>query len=260
MSDVFFEILTPLPLSRRQDAHDLFTLWGHIAPGFFPDRYGGYEPLRQEFSIAQLDEALKWWEHQFLLKRVASPKLESSIFMQYGPHRTHSSWKISLKKVREFDQRVFCNLLENSAGAYMADFGFIHKITESEIERGRENQSIAFLNSAHTQKTLFVTTHMLRKSIPDVYWMTIFGAPYVQLFSRDRLLSVPAYRVQELDNGSVLVQLTENLVDAAADEVAFEDIRSRVKYHLNSDAFYDPKKGMNHQYQVPEFTWHPILQ
>ena len=66
--------------------------------------------------------------------------------------------------------------------------------------------------------------------------------------------------MQELENGSIVVQLTENLEDAAKDEVAFEEIRNRVKNHLNSDAFYDVKKGMNHQYLVPEFTWHPILQ
>jgi len=163
MSDVFFEILTPLPLSRRQDAYSLFRLWADIAPGFFPDRCSGYEPLRQEFSLARLDEALKWWEHQFLLKRVASPKLESSIFMQYGPHRDHSSWTISVKKIREFDQKAFCHLLEQSAINFSADFGFIHKITESEIERGHANGSIAFLNSAHTQKNLFVVTHRLKR-------------------------------------------------------------------------------------------------
>ncbi len=260
MSDVFFEILTPLPFSRRQDAHGLFELWADVAPGFFPDRYGGYEPLKHEFSLARLDEALKWWEHQFLLKRVASPKLESSIFMQYGPHRAHSSWHISIRKIREFDQKVFCDLLEQSAVNYSADFGFIHKMTDSEIERGHENGSIAFLNSAHTLKNLFVATHRLKKYVPDIYWMTVFGAPYVRLFSRELLLSAPAYRVQELENGSIVVQLTENLEDAAKDEAAFEEIRDRVKNHLNSDAFYDVKKGMNYQYRVPEFTWHPILQ
>jgi hypothetical protein len=227
---------------------------------FFPDRYGGYEPLREQFSLARLDEALKWWEHQFLLKRLASPKLESTIFMQYGPHRTHSSWKISVKEIAEFDQGVFQNLLESAAAAYAADFGFVHKIAESEMERARQNDSIAFLNSARTQKNLFVTTHMLKKFIPDIYWMTVFGAPYVHLFSRDRLLSAPAYRAQELENGSIVIQLTEKLGDAATDEVAFEEIRNRVKNHLDSDAFYDVKKGMNHQYRVPEFTWHPILQ
>jgi hypothetical protein len=78
----------------------LFKLWADVAPGFFPDRYGGYEPLRQEFSLARLDEALKWWEHQFLLKRVASPKLESSIFMQNGPQNPFFMANINKKDPR----------------------------------------------------------------------------------------------------------------------------------------------------------------
>jgi len=79
-------------------------------------------------------------------------------------------------------------------------------------------------------------------------------------FSQELLLSAPAYQVQELENGSIAIQLTENLEDAANDEAAFEEIRDRVKNHLNSDAFYDVKKGINYQYRVPEFTLHPILQ
>ena len=109
-------------------------------------------------------------------------------------------------------------------------------------------------------RNLFVVTHRLKKYLPDIYWMTVFGAPYVRLFSQELLLSAPAYQVQELENGSIAIQLTENLEDAANDEAAFEEIRDRVKNHLNSDAFYDVKKGINYQYRVPEFTWHPILQ
>jgi hypothetical protein len=260
MSDVHFQILTPLPLSRRQDAHGLFRTWADIAPGFFPDRYGSNEPLRREFSLARLDEALKEWEYHYLLKRTAPPKLESNIFMQYGPHRTHSTWKISLKNINEFNQETFQKLLKTSAITFAADFGFIHRLTKIEIERGAQNQSITFLNSAHTRKSLFVTTKMLRRAIPDIYWMTVFGSPYVRLFSRERLLSAPAYRVQELKNGAISIQLTEDVADTAKDELAFEKIRSRVKDHLSCNAFFDEKKPAGNQYEVPEFTWPQLLQ
>src|SRR6476619_5796824 len=51
-------------------------------------------------------------------------------------------------------------------------------------------------------RNLFVVTHRLKKYLPDIYWMTVFGAPYVRLFSQELLLSAPAYQVQELENGS----------------------------------------------------------
>src|SRR5436190_3553656 len=225
MSEVFFEILSPLPLNSQEDARKLFNVWAESAPQFVPDRSGLHEPLRHEFSIASMDEALRIWEFQFLLKSVASPKLESGILMQYGPHRRHSTWTIGLQQFCDFEQTSFCNLLRRSAAVLTPDFGLIHRITEAETVRGQENGSIAFLNSSKTKKSLFVTTHILNKYVPDIYWATIFGAPYVKLFSRERLLSAPAHRVEEFENGTVAIQLTPNLDDAVTDETAFESLR-----------------------------------
>jgi len=260
MSDVYFEILSPLPLNRHQDARKLFQIWAENAPRFFPDRSGPYEPLRHRFSLSSLDEAIRTWEFFFLVKRVAAPKLEASIFMQYGPHRQHSTWSIGLKKARDFEQPAFCKMLEYSAAAFSADFGFIHGIAETEMSRGLANGTMGFLDTETREKHLYVTSHVLWKFVPDIYWMTVFGKPYVELFSRERLLSCPAHRVQEMDNGSIVIQLTPELTDAAADEAAFERARQCARDHLDNDAFFDPLKGPDYQYRVPEFVWGPILQ
>src|SRR5262245_18852044 len=232
MSDVFFEILTPLPLNRQQDARQLFQLWADNAFDFLPDRWGLYEPLRHRFSLSDLDEAIRTWEFAYHVKRVASPKLTSNIFMQYGPHRDHSTWTITLRNVKDFEQAAFCRLLECAAAVLSADLGFIHEITEAEIPRGRANESIGYLNTAHTQKNLFLVTHDLRKWLPDIYWMTVFGRPYVELFSRERLLSCPAHSVKELDSGSIVIQLTPQLKDITAEEAAFERVRLEARNHL----------------------------
>ena len=89
--------------------------------------------------------------------------------------------------------------------------------------------------------------------------MTVFGRPYVELFSRERLLSCPAYRVEELNSGSIVVQLTPELKDIAAEEAEFERVRQDARNHLNNDAFFDLAKGMDYRYRVPEFVWGPIL-
>jgi hypothetical protein len=259
MSDVFFEILSPLPLNRHEDARILFQLWAENAFHLLPDRWGLYEPLRHHFSMSSLDEAIRTWEYMFLVKRIVSPKLEGNIFMQDGPYRDHSTWKISLKNVKDFDQTAFCKLLECSATTFSADFGFIHRITETEISRGMANGSVGFLDTAKTEKNLYVATTILSKCVPDVYWTTVFGRPYVELFSRERLLSCPAHRTKELDNGSIVVQLTPELKDIEAEEAAFERVRQDARNHLNNDAFFDPAKGLDYQYRVPEFVWGPIL-
>lgn len=260
MSDVFFQILSPLPLNRYQDARKLFQLWADNAFHFLPDRWGLYEPLRHHFSMSSLEEAIRTWELCYLVKRTTSPKLSGSISMQYGPHRDHAIWSISVKKVKDFEQSAFRQLLECAAGAFSADLGFIHKITDAEVPRGRATGSVSFVDAAHTEKDLYVVTHGLRKFLPDIYWMTVFGRPYVGLFSRERLLSCPAYCVKELDNGSIAVQLTPELKDITTEEAAFERARQEAREHLNNDAFFDPAKGLTYRYRVPEFVWGPVLQ
>ena len=258
MTDVFFQILSPLPLNRQQDARKLFQLWADNAFQFLPDRWGLYEPLRHHFSLTTLDEAIRTWEYMYIVKRVAAPKLSGTIFVQYGPHRKHSIWTICLRNLKDFEQSAFCRLLECAAVAFSADLGFIHRITNAETEKGRSIDTIGYLNKARTQKHLFVVTHHLQRWLPDIYWLTVFGRPYVELFSRERLLSCPAHRVTELDNGSIAIQLTPELKDTAADEAAFERARQDARNHLDSDAFFDPAKGLEYRYRVPEFVWGPI--
>lgn len=257
MTDVFFEILSPQPLDRHEDARKLFQLWAETLPGLLPDRWGLYEPLRNRFSLSTLDEAIRTWISSYYVKRVARPKLESSIHMQIGPHRRHSRWTIDLDDAKAFEQPAFQNLLERSATVFSADLGYIHRITEAETPRGRANGTVCFLDTAKTEKVMILVSLTLQKFLPDIYWTTVFGKPYVKLFSRERLLSCPAYRVKELDNGSIVVQLTPDLKDVATEEAAFERARQDARAHLDNDAFFDPDKGMDHQYRVPEFEWLP---
>jgi hypothetical protein len=153
MSEVFFEILSPAPLNREQDAVELFQLWFDKAPGFFPDRAGGFEPLRQKLTIDAVRDVLQDWSIQFFTKRVAQPKLQSSIFMQYGPHRKHATWKIRIQDHVKFDQGIFEALLRCAANKFAADFGFIHVPTTIDVQRGRRDGTVGFLDMAKSKKT-----------------------------------------------------------------------------------------------------------
>jgi hypothetical protein len=260
MSAMYFEILSPEPLNREADARRIIDLWANLAPEILPDRVGSHEPLKQAFSTDDLRALLVDWENHVLFKRVAKPKLQSSIFMQYGPHKKHSSWTISVNDVANLDIDGLQNLLERASMEFSADFAFLHRPMRCDLEIGLASRSITYLNSARSSVSLFVTTHLLRKYVPDIYWVTVFGQPYVKLFSRERLLSAPAYRVSELDNGSVLVQLTESLDERDGISGEYQARKNLVKDHLNSDAFFDLNKGADHRYQIPDFVWKEFIQ
>jgi hypothetical protein len=258
MMRVFFEILSPLPLNRQVDARTLFALWSEAAPDTLPDRIGSHEPLRQEFSVDNLQSALSIWEHHVLLKRVVNPKMTASIFMQYGPHRKHSTWSIRMPNKKHIDMLSMEALISASSVEFSADFGFIHEPNNFDIDIGLATGSINFLDVKRSSKNLFVTTHTLKKYLPDVYWITIFGKPYVELFSRSRLLSAPAFQVRELSNGSILMKLFEDI--GSCEKAAYLDRKEEVKRHISDNAFFDLSKGADHKYTTPEFRWGEILQ
>ncbi len=238
------------------DARQLLALWAEKAPNLLPDRAGTYEPLRRPFSIAEMESLIAEWQYHVIFKRVAKPKLQSAVFMQHGPHRQHSSWKISTDDSGDQNLRELLNLAESAGTEFSADFGLIHRPTESDIEIGLASKSVSHLSK--TKINLFVTTHLLKRYIPDVYWVTLFGKPYVNLFSRERLLSAPAYRVLELENGSILLQLTEHPPGSGESPSDHEAKKNLVKDHLNPQAFFSVEKGPDYKYSVPDFHWYPL--
>ncbi len=68
------------------------------------------------------------------------------------------------------------------------------------------------------------------------------------------LASFPQTRVKELDNGSIVIQLTPELKDIAAEEAAFERVRQDARNHLNNDVFFDPARGGNRQFPAAKNT------
>jgi hypothetical protein len=98
-------------------------------------------------------------------------------------------------------------------------------------------------------------TKKLKASLTDLLWFTIFGPPYVEMFGRRRLESVPAHEVRTLSNGSVAVQVTPDIPDTPEGWANFKAAHDRCKSQLGSNAFFDPKAPKGYLYGVPEFRF-----
>ena len=73
----------------------------------------------------------------------------------------------------------------------------------------------------------------VRRHLPGVYWLNLFGRPYVDLIGRDTLLSAPG-DVRELE-GAVLLRpygQPERWRDAL-------HVKARLREHLGEDVFFD---------------------
>jgi hypothetical protein len=71
----------------------------------------------------------------------------------------------------------------------------------------------------------------------EVFWLNVFGPKLVEAVGRERMLSTPAWRVEELSNGSILLVTWPTAADFASDEARLAQARAHV--HLRPDLDFD---------------------
>src|SRR5262249_30226262 len=71
----------------------------------------------------------------------------------------------------------------------------------------------------------------------EVFWLNVFGPKLVETVGRERMLSTPAWRVEELPNGSVLLVTWPTAADFASDEARLAQARAHA--HLRPDLNFD---------------------
>ncbi|HEX5746479.1 MAG TPA: hypothetical protein VFZ09_09555 [Archangium sp.] len=73
--------------------------------------------------------------------------------------------------------------------------------------------------------------------IYEVSWLNVFGPKLVETVGRERMLSTPAHRVDELPNGSILLVTWPTVADFASEEARLAQARAHA--HLRPDLDFD---------------------
>lgn len=242
-------LLIPRSIDDLATGEKILDLWESRLPSLLPERCGNWEPLRGVFDIEDKVRMLKSWSSPFIARR-RKPYLYSLISMGLMKLEFHASWKITSKK-GEVDVEEFRAFVEVASAELDVDHSCINLLSEQEIVSGRQNGTILALNSKATDFTFVIASVDLQLNLPDVYWLTVYGPPYIEIFGRDQLLAAPVYRVTELRTGHIMVQLTEDINDMIVDPEHFAFVRRRFKDHVGQDAFF----SVDHTgpYRTPTF-------
>ena len=129
-------------------------------------------------------------------------------------------------------------LIKRIADLVGVEFGLVHRFSRSELVRAWRSGCIT---SPHDDASHFLlTSHHLRRGLPDLYWATLFGLRYVEMLGVDHLLGTPAQSVELLPGGEVLVVLTDSSDAVVANAAAFSTVREVAIDYLGRDAFFDP--------------------
>jgi hypothetical protein len=249
--DVSIGLFTTRPLWEPELGVALLETLCRTAPELCPEKYGYFEPLRSVFDTQDIARAMDAWRGSFLWKR-SRPLSSGSVWSSFPSGAKHSHVALGCSSRGTEPGRVI-RLLREWALLLTPDLAHLHALADGDIRRAMETETDIWGRSQ--LDSIFITTHTLNKFLPDIYWATVFGPPYVKHFGLDRLLSAPAAVVEQLDTELVYVQLTADMEDVRRDWDAFEQVRQAMKAHLDADAFFDPRLGRSHRYSVPEFRF-----
>lgn len=249
MQDLNIGFLSANQLNVKSKGQEFLELLCTYLPAFTPKRYGAWEPLDSNFDIDNIEEPLQCWNNEYFIWK--SYRLACEGIASMDNKSIHSSINI-IGKSKSVNCTQVINFFLKTAELIKPDFAFVHLFSDEELNTITERLHTTLYDMSMPFRTS-ISTHELRKYIPNLCWGTIFGSPYIKLFSQKRLLSAPGLIVRELSEKAIYIQLSEKLTDLKSNYQSVNATRNKVKKHLNNNAFLDFELGTKHEYNTPEF-------
>jgi hypothetical protein len=164
------------------------------------------------------------------LYRTKWPALDMSLWLWLPPLPRELDLTISVKPLSFFADaercRQFVEMVRAWASRYPVTHASAHSLADDQLAGaphfGRDEQT--------SRRDGF-------DKIYEVSWLNVFGPRLVESVGRERMLSTPAHRVEELPGGSVLLVTWPGAADFASDEARHAQARAHV--HLRPDLDYD---------------------
>ncbi len=75
----------------------------------------------------------------------------------------------------------------------------------------------------------------VKTALSGLFWANLFGPEYVRMFGKDKLLSAPWYKHEELSDGGLLLLISASPLDAAKPE--YQSLKKQIYAHLGEGAF-----------------------
>jgi len=194
-------------------------------PWAAPTHLGNEEPIRELYT--EVADGIRHWADPVLWKNKSS-KAEGSVW--FGKGKKHSCLYLNAEpKQSIINQDLWISFLVDACDSLQADFGYIHLTTEQEMA----DPNILYDHTYAVDRGL--TTHDLRKGIPNLSWAMIFGKVYQPLIQRfGRASTLMKFKEMPTLN-QFFVQLTSSIEEIRKDYQTFDAARRRLKEELGDD-------------------------
>lgn len=164
------------------------------------------------------------------LYRTKAPALDLSLGLWLPPRSPRLDITLAIKPLSFFAETERCHpfvsMVRAWASRYPVPYSVAHSIDDLELADfpsfGRDDET--------RRRDGF-------DRIYEVCWLNVFGPQLVERVGRERMLSTPAHRVEELPNGGVLLVTWPTLADFAS--APARQAQARAHVHLRPDLEYD---------------------
>jgi hypothetical protein len=202
------------------------------ADGWMPDVAEGRR--RRKYARAAIWKALEEGRRDVFtslgLYRTKWPALDMSLWLLLPPRPPKLNITINVKPLSFFAEAERCQrfveMVRAWASHYPVTYAEAHSIDDMELADspffGRDEKT--------SRESGF-------DKIYAVWWLNVFGPKLVETVGRERMLSTPAHRVEELPNGSILLVTWPTAADFASKEARLAQARAHA--HLRPDLDYD---------------------
>ena len=239
--NVYLRVAT-LKYLTKEDGKVFFTLMHNIVPEIQPEKVAMYEPYH-EFHYDQLNEMVEDWPYK--LSWIRRQNLYSYGNNVNGDYEDYNGIDVYVfVESEEFVERLTL-FFKEVCKQFAAFYGIIAVGYETEM-RDQELFNKYLCSFSWGVSVL--------EGLEPLCWGTYFGEPYVKLFGRDRLLSVPC-KVEEVGHG-FYIQLTEDMSSPDSDYAGYAQIRDKTIQHLGCNAFVQEGVIPN----VPDLGYYTAFQ
>jgi hypothetical protein len=202
--------------------------------------------LRPEWWIYDEPRRKRWAGEETAREAAEAGDLEArlagggtlSMARKTAAFECHTRVTVNTPASDELDQSTLVELVQRVSSAVDANYAYLHLLHPPAWNGRRLRYGVDF--SGRGDVELSIPAWLLELYLPAIYWGTVLGPDYVDLFGADRLAATPCAVASEFEPGRWWLQATEQLTDCVDANDRYVEAANAVMSHLGREAFVDP--------------------
>jgi hypothetical protein len=236
-------------LGTRSKGQQLLDLVSSIDGGRWrPDKWGHFEPIRLPFDAVDYPKMLSAWTEQ---RPPGSGRVSNSLgFTRSKPKILIWATGRRLRNVPSLNDIWF----DLDARPFASSDG-VERLIDMMLAVVKWTDGVYASMSHWKQAHRRIVQMTPLERLQRLDWLTFFGAPYIEMFGRSRLLATPCHEVREVEGGILLVAAPR---PDGPEMTASDELLVTLENYLGSNAFAGrgyPEKPC----RVPQFDLSELI-